>query len=70
MWTLINQVYCSKDAQNVWAHLPGDNAWHRILSGSADGVTNVHVLLSIAKANNRQAYIVQDAPKNITAAYV
>ena len=70
MWTLINQVYSSKDGQNAWAHLAGTNAWHRILPGSADGVTNVHLILTAAKANNRQAYVVRDASNNITAAYM
>jgi hypothetical protein len=70
MWTLINQVYCSRDGQNAWAHLPSDNAWHKILPGAADGVTNVHLLLTTAKAHNRQAYVVLDGNKNITAAYL
>ena len=70
MWTLINQVYSSRDAQNAWAHLAGTNAWHRILPGVADGVTNVHLILTAAKANNRQAYVVRDGAGNITAAYM
>jgi len=70
VWTKINQVYTSRDAQNAWAHLVGTNAWHKILPGAADGVTNVHVLLSTAKANDRQVYIVLDASNNITAAYM
>jgi len=44
MWTMINQVYTSRDAQNAWAHLAGTNAWHKVLPGSADGVTNVHLI--------------------------
>ena len=70
MWTNINQVYASHDSQNAWAHLAATNAWHKILAGAADGVTNVFVLLCAAKANNRQVYIVLDASKNITAAYM
>jgi uncharacterized protein YbjT (DUF2867 family) len=70
MWTIINQVYSTRDAQNAWAHLASDNAWHKILPGAADGVTNVFVVLSTAKGNNRQAFIVLDASKNITAAYM
>ena len=70
MWTLINQVYTSRDAQNAWAHLAGTNAWHKILPGAADGVTNVHVLLTAAKASNKQAYVVLDANKNIIQAYL
>ncbi len=70
MWTNINQVYATRDSQNAWAHLAGTNKWHRILTGAADGVTNVHLLLTAAKANNRQAYVVLDASSNITAAYL
>jgi hypothetical protein len=70
MWTAINQVYATRDAQNAWAHLAATNAWHRILAGSGDGVTNVFLILTAAKANNKQAYVVRDASGNITAAYM
>lgn len=70
MWTMINQVYASRDAQNAWAHLAGTNAWHRILPGSADGVTNVHIVLVAARANNRQAHVVRDGSGNILQAYL
>jgi hypothetical protein len=70
VWTNINQVFASRDGQNAWAHLASDNAWHKILPGSADGVTNVHVILTTAKGNNRQAYVVLDGAKNIIQAYM
>jgi len=70
MWTVINQVYTTRDSQNAWAHLASDNAWHKILTGATDGVSNVFVVLSCAKGNGKQAYIVLDAAKNITAAYM
>lgn len=70
MWTNINQVYSSRDSQNAWAYLAGTNRWHKILTGAADGVTNVFVLLCTARASNRQVYIVLDASSNITAAYM
>lgn len=70
MWTNINQVYASRDGQNAWAHLAATNAWHRVLWGASDGVTNVFVILSAAKANNRQVYAVLDANKNLTAVYM
>ncbi|MGH7512476.1 MAG: hypothetical protein ACREOQ_06075 [Gemmatimonadales bacterium] len=50
--------------------MAGTNAWHRILPGAADGVTNVHLLLTTAKGSDRQAYVVFDASKNITQAYL
>jgi hypothetical protein len=70
MWTMINQVYTSYHSQNAYAHLVGTGAWHRVLPGAADGVTNVHLILSTAKANGRQVYVVLDASKNITAVYM
>jgi hypothetical protein len=70
VWTKINQVYTSRDAQNCWAHLVGTNAWHRVLPGAADGVTNVHAVLSAGRATDRQVYVALDANKNITAAYL
>ena len=50
MWTNINQVYTSHNAQNCWAHLAATNKWHKVITGAADGVTNVFLLLSAAKA--------------------
>ncbi len=70
MCTNINQVYATRDSQNAWAYLAATNKWHKILTGATDGVTNVHLLLTAAKANNRQAYVVLDASSNITAAYL
>lgn len=70
MWTKINQVYTSNNAQNGWAHLVGTNAWHKILTGAADGVTNIFVLLTTAKGNDRQVYVVFDASKNIKEVYM
>jgi hypothetical protein len=70
MWTNVNQVYSTNHSQNSWAHLAGTNAWHKILTGAADGVTNVFVVLATARASNRQVYVVLDANKNITAVYM
>jgi hypothetical protein len=68
MWTHIDMVYSSSDSQNAWAALAATNAWHRIV-GSVDGVTNVHLILTAARANNRQAYVVRDR-NNIIQAYM
>jgi hypothetical protein len=70
MWTKINQVYSSSHAQNAWAHLVGTNKWHKILTGAADGVTNVFLILSAAKAVDRQVHVVTDGAGNITGAYM
>lgn len=70
MWTQVNQVFSTHHSQNAWAHLAVDGAWHKILPNAPDGVTNVHLLLTTARANSRQAYVVLDAAKNITQAYL
>ncbi|MDQ3681310.1 MAG: hypothetical protein M3378_12375 [Actinomycetota bacterium] len=70
MWTKINQVFTTRDSQNGWAHLVATNKWHKILTGAADGVTNVFLLLSSAKASDRQVYVVLDGAGNITQTYM
>ncbi|MCU1515976.1 MAG: hypothetical protein JWQ75_697 [Pseudarthrobacter sp.] len=70
MWTLINQIFTTHHAQNAYAHLAVDNAWHKVLPNAADGVTNVHLLLATARANGKQVYVVLDAAKNITQVYL
>jgi hypothetical protein len=70
MWTVINQIFTSHHAQNSWAHLAVDGAWHKILPNAPDGVTNVHLVLAVAKANSKQVYVVLDAAKNITQVYL
>lgn len=70
MWTQINQIFTSHHAQNAWALLAADGAWHQILPNAPDGVTNVHLVLAVAKANGQQAYVVLDAAQNITQVYL
>jgi chloramphenicol 3-O-phosphotransferase len=70
MWTNINQVFTSNNAQNCWAHLAVDNKWHKVLTGAADGVTNAFLVLAAAKANGKQVYVVQDGSGNITQVYM
>lgn len=70
MWSQINQIFTSHHGQNAWAHLAVDNAWHKILPNAPDGVTNVHLVLSTARANGKQVYVILDAAKNITQVYL
>lgn len=70
MWTQINQIFATHHSQNVWAHLAADGAWHKVLPNAADGVTNVHIVLATARANDKQVYVVLDAAKNITQIYI
>ncbi len=70
MWTTINQIFTTHQSQNAWAHLASDNAWHKVAPNTVDGVTNVHLLLSIARANGKQANVELDDAKNIIRVYV
>lgn len=57
--TKVTQVYSSRDAQNAWAYLPG-LGWRRIQPGSADGVTNVHLMLAEAAAKDLTVTVLVD----------
>lgn len=69
MWTTINQVYATSGSKNCWAHLPS-GGWRKVEPSSNDGVTNVHVLLALAKANGKQAHVVQNSSDRITQVYL
>jgi hypothetical protein len=70
MWTLINQTYATHHGQNAWANLAANNTGYRkIAPNSADGVTNVFLMLVAARASNKQAHVVQNASNQITGAY-
>lgn len=44
----------TKDGTRMaWAIISGIPGWKRIRTTSPDGVTNLHLLLSTARANNR-----------------
>lgn len=69
MWTDISQVYSTAAAQNCWASIP-DQGWRKVKPGSDSGVTNIHLLLTLANANDKQAYVVQNDADEITAVYL
>jgi hypothetical protein len=53
----------AKDGTRMaWAIISGIAGWKRIRPNSPDGVTNLHLLLSTARANNRKVdvYIVSN----------
>ena len=59
MWSnnkTVTQTYTTHHAENSWANIQG-LGWKRIKTGNKDGVTNTFVLLSAAKANNRQVNV-------------
>jgi len=70
MWTKINLVFSTPHSQNCYAHLVKTNKWHKVLTGAADGVTNVYLLLCAAKSNDKQVYVALDGSGNITAIYL
>lgn len=56
MWhnnVTVNRTYTTHHGQNCWAIINTIAGWKKVKTGSADGVTNVHVALCAAKANNR-----------------
>ena len=69
MWTNITQTYATTAARNCWANLPG-KGWRKVKPTSDSGVTNVHLMLSLAKANGKQAHVTVDAGNQITTVYL
>ncbi len=53
----VHYVYEVHGSQMVWATIEGVTGWKRVKPGSADGVTNVGILLSVAKANGRRVNV-------------
>lgn len=64
----VSRVYTSNHSQNCYAIVSGISGWKKVKTGSTDGVTNVHVALSAAKANGRKVdvYIVSDQIERVT----
>lgn len=64
----VSRVYTSKHSQNCYAILSGISGWKKVQTGSSDGVTNVHIALSAAKANGRKVdvYIVSNQIERVT----
>jgi hypothetical protein len=69
MWMNINQTYASPNSMNAHAHLP-NQGWRKVKPVSTDGVTNTFLLLALAKATSKQAYVTTDSSNQITAVYL
>lgn len=69
MWKTISQTYATTAAKNCWASLAG-TGWRKVKPTTDSGVTNVHLLLSLAKANGKQAHVTMDGSNLITAVYL
>lgn len=49
------RTHTKNGAQMAWAIISGvGSGWLRITPASPDGVSNIHIILSVALANNRQ----------------
>ena len=71
-------LYTNKKVLATYAHATGQWAfaridgvdWKQISRGSADGVTNVFMLLNTARSKDRTVHVqVDDTSSQITAAY-
>ena len=50
----IVRTHSKNGSQLAYAIVEGVSGWKRIKPGSANGVTNVFMILTIARANNRK----------------
>lgn len=50
----VHYTHCKNPSQQAWAIIQGFSGWLRIRPSSADGVTNVFLLLTAALANGRK----------------
>lgn len=65
----VNATFVHHTSQWVWADIDG-LGWKRIKDGAADGATNLFVMLSAAKANDRIVNVFIDGDNLIQTAYL
>ena len=65
----VNSTFVHHTTQWAWADISGVG-WRRIKDGSADGVTNLFIMMCVAKANNRQVNVNIDDSGLIITAYL
>lgn len=68
-WMNITTTYSTPHSMNAWADLPGQG-WRKVKPLSTDGVTNSFLLLALAKATGKQAFVGVDAANEITSVYL
>lgn len=61
------RTHSKNGSKQAWAIIGGISGWKRIQPASADGVTNVYMILCVALANNRSVDVFIDGT-NITQA--
>ena len=65
----VNATFVNYTTQWVWADIEG-LGWRRIKDKSADGATNLFIIMNAAKANGRMVNVDIDANNLITTAYL
>lgn len=65
----VNAVFVHHVTQYAHADISG-LGWRRIKTGAPDGCTNLLLLMSAAKANNRMVHVDIDASNFIVTAYL
>ena len=63
MWHNNKQVvrtHCKDGSKQAWAIIDGISGWQRIKTSSADGVTNVFMILCAALAHDRRVDVFID----------
>lgn len=56
----IARVYTTYHSQNCWAYLSGAG-WKKVQTGNADGHSNVHTMLTVARGNGKVVTAVTDS---------
>lgn len=56
----IARIYTTYHSQNCWAYLTGAG-WKKVQTGNADGVTNVHTVMTVARGNGKVVTAITDA---------
>jgi len=66
----VDRIFVTYHSQNCWAYL-NSVGWRKVKTGNADGVTNVHIALTAARANGRVVTAIADAgDTNIEQVYL
>ncbi|MDN3667263.1 hypothetical protein ACFFU1_06500 [Algibacter miyuki] len=63
------QTYASPHSKNAWANID-TIGWRKIGQLSTDGVTNMFMMLNVAKGNNKTVSGTIDAANQITLLYL
>ena len=65
----VEATFADHTSQWVWAKIK-DEGWKRIKDGSADGSTNLFIIMTSAVANNRNVHVEIDGEDLIATGYL